>query len=143
MLIPIAREAIPGVWPRLSAMLGKAIAHDDNVSHETVVSWLLSGESEAFWIKTDRANGAGVTTLGDFGSGPCCWINYVAGDVRGGPRAFVSEVRSIVDEIEVLARAAGCIEMRIGGRNWSRVFPGWERVDPKHPNRMRKRLPHG
>jgi hypothetical protein len=39
-----------------------------------------------------------------------------------------------------MAEIAGCEELRGGGRNWSRVFPDWERFDPEHPNRMRKRL---
>lgn len=108
------------------------------------VLWdLASGDSEAFGVVTETARGLVVVTLGTFAGVRCCWLNYVAGTIDGGPRAFIATARRIVDEIETLARAAGCTELRGGGRNWSRVFPEWERFDPQHPNRMRKVITDG
>lgn len=108
------------------------------------VFWnLASGESEAFRVVTEAVAGLVVVTLGTFDGVRCCWINYVAGEVAGGPKAFITASRRIIDEIATLARKAGCTELRGGGRNWSRVFPDWEHFDPDNPNRMRKRIANG
>lgn len=139
MFRPIPKEQVPREWPRISAMLDKAIAHDDNATPRDVYAWLTSGLSEAFWINSPAATGIAVTTIAPIGGVKVCWLNYVAGTVKGGPRAFIAAVRAIVAQIEVLARKQGCAELRGGGRDWlSRVLPDWERFDPNHPNRMRK-----
>lgn len=140
IFVPIARERIPFEWPRIIALIGKAIEHDENATPDDVYDWLVSGQSEAFWIDIPvRVRGIGVTTT----EGDVCFINYVGGEVKGGPRAFVQAARDIVAQIEILARKAGCTELRGGGRSWSRVFPDWEHFDPEHPNRIRKVIAHG
>jgi len=119
--------------------LRRAVAVEGKPLRE--VFWeLASGESEAFRVVTGAVTGIVVVTLGVFDGVMCCWLNYVAGSIDGGPRQFISAAREIATEIETLARKAGCIELRGGGRNWSRVFPEWEHFDPDNPNRMRKRL---
>lgn len=133
--MPVLRERVPFEWERIAALLDKAIAHDERATPKDVYDWLVSGRSEAFWVAvTFNATGLIVTTT----EGDVCWINYVAGKVKGGPRAFIRAARAVVDEMAVLARDAGCTELRGGGRNWSRVFPDWDHFDPDHPNRMRK-----
>lgn len=140
IFVPIAKERIPFEWERIMALIGKAIEHDDTATPLDVYAWLTSGRSEAFWIGIPvNVAGIAVTTTDD----DVCWINYVGGHVKGGPRAFIRAARDIVAEIETLARDVGCTELRGGGRNWSRVFPEWEHFDPDHPNRMRKVIING
>ncbi len=140
IFVPIARERIPFEWERIVALIGKAVEHDQNASLLDVYAWLTSGHSEAFWIGIPvHVTGLAVTTA----DGEVCWINYVGGTDKGGPRTFIRAVRAIVAEIETLARDAGCTELRLGGRNWSRAFPEWEHFDPNYPNRIRKAIHNG
>lgn len=142
--MPIPKDRIGAEWWRISLLLGPAIDVDPGASREAVKGWLLSGQSEAFWVGVqDNATGIGVTTIGPIDGTEVCWVNYIAGTVTGGPKAFVRTAHAIMDQIEILARQAGCAELRGGGRNWSRVFPEWERFDPAHPNRIRKVIAHG
>jgi hypothetical protein len=137
IFVPIAKERIPFEWERIVSLIGKAIGHDRNASPLDVYAWLTSGRSEAFWVGIPvHVTGLAVTTT----EGSVCWINYVGGSVKGGPRAFITACRDVVAEIENLARDVGCTELRLGGRNWSRVFPEWEHFDPNYPNRIRKPL---
>ena len=139
VFVPIPRERVPFEWERIASLLSSAFAHDGEATPLDVYAWLTSGQSEAFWVgAATNATGIIVTTTGPIDGTEVCWINYAAGTVRGGPRAFIATARAIVDQIEDLAREAGCTELRGGGRNWSRVFPEWEHFDPEHPNRMRK-----
>jgi hypothetical protein len=131
---PIPRERVDGEWERILGLIEPAIAYDENATPDEVFGWLCSGQAEAFWIEGEGVSGVAVTTTDE----ESCFINYVGGRVAGGPRAFVRVVQEVVDEIETLARAAGCKELRGGGRNWARVFPEWEHCDAEHPNRLRK-----
>ncbi len=68
-----------------------------------------------------------------------CGIKQVTGHIPARPKAWLRAVREEVDRIAGLARAAGCRELRIAGRDWSRVFPGFEPVDGV-PNGLKKEL---
>jgi hypothetical protein len=141
ILVPIARETIPAEWWRIGPMLASAVGHDKNASLDDVRQWLETGHSEAAWVGVyPNVAGLIVTTIGPDDGVEACWLNYVAGTIGGGPKAFILSARAVVDLIAGMAREAGCTELRGGGRNWSRVFPDWERFDPDFPNRMRKRL---
>lgn len=140
IFVPIARDRIAQEWPRIISLIGDAVGYDKNATPEDVFWWLATGQSEAFWIGVpEHAAGIAVTTTGD----GICFVNYVAGTISGGPRRFIETARDIMAEIEELALEAGCTELRGGGRNWSRVFPEWERYDPDNPNRMRKVIADG
>lgn len=137
IFVPIAKERIPSEWERIISLIGKAIEHDKEATPLDVYAWLTSGRSEAFWIGLPtHVRGIGVTTT----EGSVCWINYVGGEVKGGPRKFIRACRDIVTDIGILARETGCTTLVLGGRNWSRVFPEWDHFDPDHPNRIMKRL---
>jgi hypothetical protein len=86
-----------------------------------------------------EGDGVVVTELCAPDGVPCLWIPYIAGKSNAGPRGFIRAIRRIAAHYEELARQAGCSEIRIGGRDWSRVLPDFERFDDK-PNRLRKRL---
>jgi hypothetical protein len=140
VFLPIPRERVPFVWEEIKPLLRKAIGHDEAVDEADVYGRLVSGQSEAFWLKGDTVNGIAVISLGPIDGVEVCWLNYVAGTIYGGPKAFIEAARWIVEHISILASDAGCTELRGGGRDWSRVFPEWEHYDPEHPNRIRKTL---
>ena len=54
--------------------------------------------------------------------------------------AMMATVRREMKTIEALARDAGCAELRLAGRDWSRVLKDYEPLPGGEPNRLRKRL---
>jgi len=69
-------------------------------------------------------------------------IYGLKGRVRLGPKAWLRAVRDEVRKLENIARKAGCVEMRIAGRDWSRVLPDYEPMTdaPDVRNGLRKAL---
>jgi hypothetical protein len=53
-----------------------------------------------------------------------CLIHTLSGKISLPPREWVRAVRDEITKLERIARSAGCAEMRIEGRNWSRVLRG-------------------
>jgi len=68
-----------------------------------------------------------------------CGIYKLDGMVNLPPKLWLRTVRAEVDKLERIARDAGCAEMRIAGRDWSRILPGYEAL-PSLPNGLRKAL---
>ena len=68
-----------------------------------------------------------------------CGIRQVVGSIPAPPKAWVAAVREEVAKVEGLARDAGFDEIRICGRDWSRVLDSYEFI-PGLPNGIRKRL---
>jgi len=58
-----------------------------------------------------------------------CGIFQIDGTIALPPKMWVAAVRAEVGTLEGIARDAGCVEMRIAGRDWSRVLPDYERFD--------------
>ena len=63
-------------------------------------------------------------------------------DLRGrfDRGALITTARREMKTLETLARNAGCAEMRVAGRDWSRVLTDYEPLPGGKPNRLRKRL---
>lgn len=53
-----------------------------------------------------------------------CLIHTLSGEVNLRPKAWLQAVRDEITKLERIARSAGCAEMRIEGRDWSRVLRG-------------------
>jgi len=51
-----------------------------------------------------------------------CLIHNLSGEVKLGPKAWLKFIREEIGNIENVARQAKCVEMRIEGRDWSRVL---------------------
>lgn len=68
-----------------------------------------------------------------------CWTKYLAGHIDGGPKARVAHIRGAVRHLETYARAAGCTEHRLCGRDWSRILPDYKPFDG-HRNGLKKEL---
>lgn len=131
-------EAAWAAWA--GALLKPAIERDTEA--KDVKALLVSGQYELAAVSAPEGYGAVVSELCTIDGVQCLWLNYIAGSSDVGPRGFIRAVRKIMAEYEKLARNAGCEEIRIGGRDWSRIFPEFERFDDK-PNRLRKRLVNG
>ena len=54
-----------------------------------------------------------------------CLIHTLSGHITLGPKAWLKAVRDEIWKLERIARNAGCAEMRVEGRDWSRVLPGY------------------
>ncbi|RYY67714.1 MAG: hypothetical protein EOO12_00210 [Chitinophagaceae bacterium] len=57
--------------------------------------------------------------------GLVCSVRKLKGRMDLKPREWVRVFREETKKVEAIAKAAGCIEMRCGGRNWSRVLPDY------------------
>lgn len=68
-----------------------------------------------------------------------CGIRNILGTISARPKAWLRAVREELARIETVARDAGCHEMRIAGRDWSRVLPDYEHCFGLK-NGLRKRL---
>jgi len=54
-----------------------------------------------------------------------CGIKQIVGTIHAPPKAWVAAVREEVAKIEGMARDKGFDEIRICGRDWSRIFPDY------------------
>lgn len=68
-----------------------------------------------------------------------CGIKQILGTIHASPKAWVAAVREELAKIENVARTAGCDEMRVAGRDWSRILPDYEPCFGLR-NGLRKRL---
>lgn len=71
----------------------------------------------------------------------CCGVFELRGHLKLPPKAWLRTIRDELRKIERIARSAGCTELRLGGRDWSRVLKGmgYEPLDGI-PNGLRKVL---
>lgn len=140
-ITPIPRHAIAAAWPELQTLLASAIARDKALSTADVRLRLIHGQMEAAYVSIDRGEGVVVTELCMTGGDRACWINYVAGSARTGPKAAIRAFRGVTAHYESLARQRGCTALYLGGRDWSRVFPDFDPSPvPADPYRLRKAL---
>lgn len=74
--------------------------------------------------------------------GLVCGVRKLRGRIDLGPRRWLQTFREEAKRIEAIASAAGCIELRCGGRKWARVLPDYEPLAGVK-NGLRKRLIDG
>lgn len=117
-------------WERIGATLTPAIAYDHKRQAIDVYRDLINGDMALFDIDIENAKGIAVIEFGRADDGQeCCWIIYIAGKIAGKPREWVGRVRALMTYFETIARANACKQMRIEGRDWSRVFHDWTPVE--------------
>ena len=71
---------------------------------------------------------------------PYCLIHTLSGTITLGPKAWLKAVRDEIWKLERIARQAGCTEMRIEGRDWSRILPGYSHWPAGDGHGLRKAL---
>lgn len=76
-----------------------------------------------------------------YGSGDhmVCGLYWLMAKTFVPPKQWLRVVREQMRLIEQMAKESGVTEMRVAGRNWSRVLPDYEPFD-EVPNGLRKRL---
>lgn len=74
--------------------------------------------------------------------GLVCSVRKLRGRMDLPRGDWLRAVREEMHKIEALAKAAGCNEMRCGGRNWGRVLPDYEPLTGVK-NGLRKGLHNG
>lgn len=132
----INTEQVTMHWPWLVQLLGPVVAGDPNGSLAMLKEKLVSGEMGIASIHVSRGTGLVVLHPGEFDGVRALWIPYIVGRVKLGPKAWLTLMRGIAAHFVSLAREEGFAEVRIGGRDWSRILPGFERFDDT-PNRLR------
>lgn len=127
-------------WPWVSQLLRPAVEVEGNdESLEDVRQSLLSGNAGLATIHIPNAAAVIVMQPGMAGGLYCLGISYLAGEVKGRPRAWLRMVRGVMAHFVEKAREAGCKEIHIGGRKWQPVFPDWL-PNPRVTNGLRKVL---
>jgi hypothetical protein len=69
-----------------------------------------------------------------------CLIHTLIGSISLGPKSWLRAVRAEITKLEAEAVKAGCAEMRIEGRNWSRVLPSYSHWPAGEGHGLRKAL---
>lgn len=119
--IHVSTARIADEWPVFAQTLAPAVRQDPGQTLEGLHRRLESGADVLLEI-----TGPGYCLLGlEVTSDLVCWTKYLAGHINGGPKARAEIIRSAVSHIENVAKAAGCTEHRICGRDWSRVLPSY------------------
>jgi len=130
----------PEVWLRqdeLSEQLSPAIDVDGKRTVDGVMEALLCGDFALFEINMKSVNVLMVVEIGHTPeNAKCLWIIYLAGRIGLGPKAWLAGVRSHVSLLMGVAKSMNCTEMRLEGRNWSRVLPWWERLNGNELRQM-------
>lgn len=124
-------------WEQIGALLSPAIRRDEQRQAIDVYRDLMSGDMALFQVDLPMAKGIAVVEFAD----GVCWIVYIAGKITALPVAWRGRVRVLMSYFEGIARAHGCKEMRIEGRDWGSIFPEWERMGERPDrNELRKAL---
>jgi len=74
------------------------------------------------------------------GNETVCGIRHLEGRLNLPPKQWLKVVRETLAEFEQRAKDAGCTEMRMSGRDWSRIAEGYEEMTGDAPNLLRKKL---
>lgn len=87
-----------------------------------------------------KGRGAVVFQIENVGGRIICGVHDLVGCLDLPPKAWRETMRAVMAILEAKARDAGCHEMRMCGRDWSRIFPDYEPLEGGDPNLIRKRL---
>ncbi len=122
-------------WPAIAEILAPAVQGDPKQTLEGLHKRLAAGADSLIEI-----SGPGRCLLVlEVASDLVCWTKYLAGTIEGGPKARVAIIRAAVEHIETVAKAAGCTEHRLCGRDWARILPTYRPFDG-HENGLMKEL---
>lgn len=123
--VHVEPERIEALWPVIAETVWPAARQDSHYTLETLRKRLLNGMDHLFEL-SGEARGYMALQLGD---DLTCWIKCAAGHVEGGPKRRVQTIREIMAHIESVAKNAGCSEIKICGRDWSKVLTDYEPFD--------------
>jgi hypothetical protein len=122
-------------WPVIAETVWPAVRQNSHTSLETFRKRLLNGLDHLFEVSGEATGYIAIELANDL----CCWIKCGAGHVIGGPKQRVKTILAIMAHIEAVARDAGCAEIKICGRDWSKILKDYEPFDGFR-NGIRKRF---
>ncbi len=109
-------------WPAFAEILAPAVRQDPKQTIEGLHRRLAAGAESLLEITGPGHCLMVIELTNDL----VCWTKYLAGHIEGGPKARIAIIRTAIEHIEAVAKAAGCTEHRLCGRDWSRLLPGYE-----------------
>jgi len=124
IVLPVPQSRIAHEWKTISDHILPSIK--DGMTEMELFGRLVSGNMQAIRIHSFRADATAVLRVDTDENRLVCWIGYLGGKHRGGPKAFTNLVRSVVAAIEDKAKDIGCKEVRLGGRFWGNVLTDYE-----------------
>lgn len=116
---------IERLWPVIAETIWPAVRQNSHFTLEILRKRLLNGMDHIFQVNGEAQGFIAIELTDDL----CCWIKCAAGAVEGGPKARVQTIREIMAFVEKVAREAGCSEIKICGRDWSRILKDYEPFD--------------
>ena len=116
---------IARLWPVIAETVWPAVRQNSHYTLETFRERLLNGLDHLFHVSGEASGFIAITLSDDL----CCWIKCAAGSVEGGPKARVKTILAIMAHFEAVARDAGCSEIKICGRDWSKILKDYEPFD--------------
>ena len=122
-------------WPVIAEILAPAVRNDPRQTMEGLHKRLASGADSLLEI---TGPGRCLMVI-EVASDLVCWTKYLAGTIEGGPKARMAIIRAAIEHIEAVAKAAGCTEHRLCGRDWARILPDYRPFDG-HRNGLTKEL---
>src|SRR5690554_3504049 len=126
---------IERLWPVIAEILAPAVRDDPTQTLEGLHKRLAEGADRLLHL-----SGPGECLMViEVTDGLVCWVKYLAGHIDGGPKARVAIIREAVAIMESVARNAGCSEIKLCGRDWSRVLNTYRPFEG-HPNGLSKEL---
>lgn len=144
MLRQIDRTEAWARWPVLGPALVPAMLYSSDRSPNDVLERLMNGSATMLEVSDFGAEGLIVIDIvEDDDETLACWVSYIVGVIDMLPRRKLEYLRWMMSGIETVARRAGCRFMRIGGRDYRRIFPDYAPFDPEAPNRLQKVLLDG
>lgn len=122
-------------WPAFAEILAPAVREDPKQTLDGLRRRLAEGAESLLEITGPGHCLMVIKLTNDL----VCWTKYLAGHIEGGPKARVAIMRGAVRHLETYARAAGCTEHRLCGRDWHRILPDYEPFDGQR-NGLKKEL---
>jgi len=122
-------------WPVIAEILAPAVQADPRQTLEGLHRRLETGADRLLAIS---GPGHALMVI-EVASDLVCWVKYLAGQIEGGPKARIATIRSVMAQLEAVARNAGCTEIRLCGRDWSTILPTYRPFEG-HRNGLMKEL---
>lgn len=131
----VDRARIEREWPAIAEVLAPAVEIDPKQTIEGLRERLRSGADSLIEVS---GPGSALIVL-EVCSDLVCWTKYMAGRIEGSPKARLAILRRAVSHIETVAKAAGCIEHRLCGRQaWARILPDYRPFDGQQNGLMKE-----
>lgn len=125
-LVPLAR--IEREWPAFAERLAPAVRHEPNASLQGAYERLMSNSAVLFEV-SDGADGLLMVSVSEDNGQLVAWTYAIAGKIDGKPKERLKAMRVALRAIEQVARDAGCVALRICGRDYRKMFPDYRPYD--------------